>query len=63
MRIGRQCRTEGHVAQALMDLGLVAKAKKRGGEARSYFEQAREAAAPLNWPVLSDKIEAAAADL
>ena len=63
IRIGRQCGGHGGVAQSLLNLGLLAKAKKRPDEARAYLEEAREVAAPLGWPLIEDKIDAAFADM
>ena len=58
LRIGRGTGINGIVAQALMDVGLVHKARKRLPEAQRSLEEAKTVAENLDWQFINDKIAA-----
>ena len=58
IRISRKSALQGIEAQALMDIGLLYKAKRNLPEARRSLEEARAVAATVEWKFINDKIAA-----
>ncbi len=63
VRVGRSAGTDGHVAEAMLNLGLLAKATKQFKDSKAHLDEARRVAEPLGWPELVSKIETARAKL
>ena len=59
VHIGRDAGTQGHLAEGLWGLGILAQATGEPAKARSFLEEAQKVAAPLGWPSLLAKINAA----
>jgi tetratricopeptide (TPR) repeat protein len=63
IRIGQKANADGHVAEAMLNLSLLAKASEQFDVATNYLERARSVAAPLGWPELTGRIQTTLADL
>lgn len=59
----RACENTSMLAWALMDLGVLAKAKRRQAEARAYLEEAIDLADSVDAYAIADKSKAALRDL
>ena len=58
-RVGRDVGVLGVLARSLLDLGLLARARRRPAEARRHLEEAQRVAQPLEAGVLAERIGAA----
>jgi len=63
VRVGQSAGTDGHVAEAMLNLGLLAKVTKQFKDSKAHLDEARRVAESLGWPELVSKIETARAKL
>jgi tetratricopeptide (TPR) repeat protein len=63
VQIGQSAGTDGNVAEAMFNLGLLAKSMNQIGSAQVHLDEALRVAEPLSWPELVGKIETARAEL